>query len=49
MIGLWLVETQSLAFDSKVNGFSPGERAEISDEPVSFFIYFNFYNSHLQD
>ena len=45
MIGRWLVDTQSLAFDSNVNGFSPGERAEISDEPVSFFTEFSFRRS----
>jgi hypothetical protein len=41
MIGLWLVVIQSFACDWNVNGFSPGERAEISDEPVNFLTEFS--------
>ena len=45
IIGLWLVLIQSFALELNVKGFSPGERAEISDEPVNFLTEFSFIRS----
>ena len=42
MIGRWFVVTHNLARDENVNGFSPGERAEISEEPVNLLTEFSF-------